>query len=144
MFSKKAQKIDKIFTFDLTLSNVWCIKNQTKLSRVLLLWLVWFLMHQMLVNVKLTIKISSIFLAFLENTNFKKHFLITDLWAKIDHCPQNSTTYITGSHGQKSLKWKECTKNLRAPKTEKIWFCVWRDLIKKWNASYTTCWLQIL
>ena len=28
--------------------NVWCIKNRTKLSSVLLLWLVWFLMHQTL------------------------------------------------------------------------------------------------
>ena len=42
MFSKKATKIDKIFTVDLTL----------------------------LYNVKLTVKISSIFVAFFENMNF--------------------------------------------------------------------------
>ena len=41
MLSKKAKKIDEIFTVDLT------------------------------VSVKLTVKISSIFVAFLENTNFK-------------------------------------------------------------------------
>ena len=42
MFSKKAKKIDKIFTVDLTFT----------------------------VKVKSTVKISSIFVAFLENTNF--------------------------------------------------------------------------
>ena len=45
MFSKKATKIDKIFTVDLTLTY--------------------------LVNVKSTVKILSIFVAFLENMNFK-------------------------------------------------------------------------
>ena len=44
MFSKKAKKIDEIFTVDLTLT----IYN----------------------NVKLMVKISSTFMAFLENTNF--------------------------------------------------------------------------
>ena len=44
MFSKKATKIDKIFTMDLTL--------------------------MYLVNVKSTVKILSIFVAFLENMNF--------------------------------------------------------------------------
>ena len=34
--------------------NVWCNKNCTKLSNVLLLRLVWFLMHQMLVGTLLT------------------------------------------------------------------------------------------
>ena len=43
MFSKKATKIDKIFTVDLTF----------------------------VVSVKSTVKISAIFVAFLENTNFK-------------------------------------------------------------------------
>ena len=44
MFSKKASKFDKIFIMDLTLT---------------------------LVNVKSTVKILSIFVAFLENMNFK-------------------------------------------------------------------------
>ena len=44
MFSKKATKIDEIFTVDLTL-------------------------HMYVVSVK-SVKISSIFVAFLENTNF--------------------------------------------------------------------------
>ena len=44
MFSKKATKIEEIFTIDLTL----CSKYQ------------------------IDVKISSIFVAFLENTNFKK------------------------------------------------------------------------
>ena len=47
MFSKKATKIDEIFTADLTPD---------------------YLLH----NVKLTEKISSIFVAFLENMNFIK------------------------------------------------------------------------
>ena len=38
--------------------NVWCIKNQTKLSSVLLLWLVRFLMHQTLVGILQNISIS--------------------------------------------------------------------------------------
>ena len=46
MFPKKATKIDKIFTVDLTLTY--------------------------LVNVKSTVKILSIFLTFLENMNFKQ------------------------------------------------------------------------
>ena len=45
VFSKKATKIDEIFTIDLTLT---------------------------VRNVKLTLKISPIFVAFLENMNFKK------------------------------------------------------------------------
>jgi hypothetical protein len=45
MFSKEATKIDEIFTIDLTLT-----------------------VH----DVKLTLKISPIFVAFLENMNFKK------------------------------------------------------------------------
>ena len=45
MFSKEATKIDEIFTVDLTLTTYY---------------------------VKLTVKISRIFVAFLENMNFKK------------------------------------------------------------------------
>ena len=29
-------------------NNIWCINNRTKLSSVLILWLVWFVMHQTL------------------------------------------------------------------------------------------------
>ena len=49
MFSKKATKIDEIFTVDLTLY---------------------------VVNVKSTVKISSVFVAFLENMNFKRTLLL--------------------------------------------------------------------
>ena len=51
MFSKKAKKIDEIFTVDLTLWSKW--------SKM--------------------VKISSIFVAFLENTNFKTNLQIL-LW----------------------------------------------------------------
>ena len=65
MFSKKATKNDKIFT---------------KRSSVLLLCLVFFFSERTL-NVKLTVKILTIFVAFLENINFnifncKKHQLV--------------------------------------------------------------------
>ena len=49
MFSKKATKIDEIFTVDLTLY---------------------------VVNVKSTVRISSVFVAFLENMNFKRTLLL--------------------------------------------------------------------
>ena len=69
MFSKKATKIDEIFTVDLTLcNNVSSAENLTKRSSVLLLHLVRFSVEHTLC-VKSTVKISSIFVAFLENTN---------------------------------------------------------------------------
>ena len=52
-FSKKATKIDEIFTVDLTLYNV----------------IMYNIMY--VVSVKLMVKILSIFVAFLENMNFK-------------------------------------------------------------------------
>ena len=53
MFSKKATKIDEIFTVDLTLT-----------------------IH----NVKSMVKISSIFVAFLENMNFRQKNMTLQIW----------------------------------------------------------------
>ena len=70
MLSKKATKIDGIFTVDLMLCNVCFIKICSKFSSVLLLCLLQIFMKQTLVNVKSTVKILSIFEAFSENMNF--------------------------------------------------------------------------
>ena len=58
-FSKKGKQKTLMIKLQLFLKlkfkvihNVWCIKNRTKLSSVLLLWLVRFLMHQTLLKVK--------------------------------------------------------------------------------------------
>ena len=63
MFSKKATKIDKIFTVDLMFTKVSVEVSISTLT---------------LVNVKSTVKILSIFVAFLENMNFTKAILFDD------------------------------------------------------------------
>ena len=70
MFSKKAKKIDEIFTVALKLTNVCPAGKRTKRSSNILLCLVRFYAGQMLHNVKLTEKISSNYVAFLKNMNF--------------------------------------------------------------------------
>jgi hypothetical protein len=66
MFSKKATKIEKIFTVDLTL--------------------------RYLVNVKFTVKIRTIFVAFLENMNFMSQCPWCPILEKRWNHPQNDIT----------------------------------------------------
>ena len=65
MFSKKATKIDEIFTVDLTLCSTLKVLRKVVIEE----WLAAALQPS-LISIKSTVKISSFFVAFLENTNF--------------------------------------------------------------------------
>ena len=88
MFSKKATKIDKIFTVDLTF----------------------------VVSVQSTVKISAIFVAFLENTNFKdkkilpenSHHSISHFLKQTEICSPTQNTMVGISVFWSKIIWHFC------------------------------------